>query len=332
MVAAARQHKSWDSDLQGRLRARGGPARGCRRRLRAPPCRMPGDEAAVSPPTSSRAGGCRSERDMGPSLFEELLLLPQPYDTAELLNTTTILVEDLLLLGIRRTIHTRMLGDWLDGHPSVVAMRALGEGLLALAEGDHEAAASALQQVLAAPDPCLAKPIVGTLRTALAEALLANGDRGDALLAIQARSRTISPAGPASARTAPRRSPAGCRGLGAPTARSPRRRGGGARRRRAHQRAARRPLVHLAQDGRSPRVQHPRQARPVDPRRDRGVGRAPRPLGVARLTVRASFSPGWSRSRLRPRPSAPRGGWSGRRRACRAGSRRTPAGSRRGCS
>ena len=46
-----------------------------------------------------------------------------------------------------------------------------------------------------------------------------------------------------------------------------------------------------------------------------------------RLTVRASFSPGWSRSRLRPRPSAPRGGWSGQRRACRAGSRRTPAGS-----
>jgi len=39
--------------------------------------------------------------------------------------------------------------------------------------------------VLAAPDPCLAKPIVGTLRTALAEALLAGGDRGDALLAIR---------------------------------------------------------------------------------------------------------------------------------------------------
>ena len=59
------------------------------------------------------------------------------------------------------------------------------EGPLALADGDHVGAVSALQDVLAAPDPCLAKPIVGTLRTTLAEALLASGDRGTALLAIR---------------------------------------------------------------------------------------------------------------------------------------------------
>ena len=43
---------------------------------------MPGDEAPVL--TTDFRSGWRprsGERDMGPSLFEELLLLPQPYDT-----------------------------------------------------------------------------------------------------------------------------------------------------------------------------------------------------------------------------------------------------------
>ena len=46
-------------------------------------------------------------------------------------------------------------------------------------------AVAALQGVLATPDPCLAKPIVGTLRTALAEALLGVGDRAGALMAVR---------------------------------------------------------------------------------------------------------------------------------------------------
>ena len=39
--------------------------------------------------------------------------------------------------------------------------------------------------MLAAPDPCLGKPVIGTLRTALAEALLGTGDRAGALVAIR---------------------------------------------------------------------------------------------------------------------------------------------------
>ena len=39
--------------------------------------------------------------------------------------------------------------------------------------------------MLADPDPCLAKPVIGTLRTALAEALLGAGDRAGALVAIR---------------------------------------------------------------------------------------------------------------------------------------------------
>jgi len=102
------------------------------------------------------------------------------------LNTTLILVEDLLSLGISpAVIRTRMFDGWLAEHPAVDAMRAHNDGLLALAAGDHEAAVIALQSVLPDPDPCLAKPMVGTLRTALAEALLATADRGGALLAVR---------------------------------------------------------------------------------------------------------------------------------------------------
>jgi DNA-binding NarL/FixJ family response regulator len=128
----------------------------------------------------------RRDRDMGPSLFEQMLAVPPPHDIAEVLNTTVILIEDLMTLDIPPAdIRSRVLDQWLAGHPSAPALRAHCEGLLALADGDHAAAIAALQAVLAEPDPRLAKPIIGTLRTALAEALLASGDRGDALLAIR---------------------------------------------------------------------------------------------------------------------------------------------------
>jgi DNA-binding CsgD family transcriptional regulator len=128
----------------------------------------------------------KGDRAIGPALFEELLSLPPPHDTADVLNRTMILVEDLLQLGIApAAIRARMIGEWLAEHPSAEVMAAHVEGPLALADGDHVGAVSALQAVLAAPDPCLAKPIVGTLRTTLAEALLAGGDRGTALLAIR---------------------------------------------------------------------------------------------------------------------------------------------------
>jgi DNA-binding CsgD family transcriptional regulator len=126
------------------------------------------------------------DRAAGPGLFEEVLSLPPPYDTAEVLNTTMIMLEDLLMLGVPpAVIRTRLFGEWLGDHPSGDALRAHAEGLLALAEGDHAAAVPALHAVLADPDPRLAKPIIGTLRTALAESLLATGERGDALLAIR---------------------------------------------------------------------------------------------------------------------------------------------------
>jgi DNA-binding CsgD family transcriptional regulator len=128
----------------------------------------------------------RGDREAGERLFEGLMQLPKLLDTAITLNTTVSLVEDLLTLGITPAdIRDRMFGQWLAAHPSNAAMRAHGEGLLALAEGDGSGAVAALGAVLASPDPCLAKPVIGTLRTALAEALLAAGDRAGALVAIR---------------------------------------------------------------------------------------------------------------------------------------------------
>ena len=89
------------------------------------------------------------------------------------------------------------------------------------------------------------------------------------------------------------------RGAGPPPAGrvDPRRRrahGAGARgrrpaRRRPDERAARRAPVHLAEDRRRPRLQHPRQARPVDPGRDRRLGRPPRRRPVERSATRWSL-------------------------------------------
>ena len=78
-----------------------------------------------------------------------------------------------------------MLDGWLGDHPSNAAIRAHGEGLLALAEGDHDGRRRGPRRGAADPDPCLAKPVIGTLRTALAEALLGAGDRAGALVAIR---------------------------------------------------------------------------------------------------------------------------------------------------
>ena len=67
----------------------------------------------------------------------------------------------------------------------MAAFRAHADGLLALAEGDYDGAVAALSAVLAEPDPCLATPVAGSLRTALAEALLGAGDRAGALVAVR---------------------------------------------------------------------------------------------------------------------------------------------------
>ncbi len=61
----------------------------------------------------------RGDRDAGPRLFEGLLALPTPLDSANTLNVAIVTVEDLLTLGITpNEIRDRMLSDWLADHPS----------------------------------------------------------------------------------------------------------------------------------------------------------------------------------------------------------------------
>jgi DNA-binding NarL/FixJ family response regulator len=128
----------------------------------------------------------RGDHDLGDRLLEELLASPPLLDTASLLNHVVVLVENVLTLGVAPdAIRARLFDGWLSTHPSNAAIRAHGEGLLLLASDEDAAAADALGAVLADPDPCLAKPVIGTLRTALAEALLGAGDRAGALVAIR---------------------------------------------------------------------------------------------------------------------------------------------------
>ena len=128
----------------------------------------------------------RDDRELGARLLEELLASPPLLDTASLLNHVVALVEHLLTLGTTPdAVRARVIEGWLGTHPSNAAIRAHTEGLLLLARGDHDGAAEALGAVLAACDPCLAKPVIGALRTALAEALLGTGDRAGALVAIR---------------------------------------------------------------------------------------------------------------------------------------------------
>jgi DNA-binding CsgD family transcriptional regulator len=128
----------------------------------------------------------RGDREAAPRLVDELVAGPMLLDTADVLNRVVILVESLLALDVAPAeIRRRVLEGWLGPHPSGPSLRAHAAGLLALAEGDHAGAAAALGAVLVEPDPCLARPIVGTLRTALAEALLGTGDRAGALVAVR---------------------------------------------------------------------------------------------------------------------------------------------------
>ncbi len=127
-----------------------------------------------------------ADRQRGASLFEELVSGPPLYDAASTLNSLIGLIEHLLVLGVStEDVRTRVFDGWLRDHPSVELFRTHGDGLLLLADGNYEGAAVALELVLAQPDPCLAKPVIGTLRTAQAEALLGLGERAAALVAIR---------------------------------------------------------------------------------------------------------------------------------------------------
>jgi DNA-binding CsgD family transcriptional regulator len=107
-------------------------------------------------------------------------------DVNSALNYVVTATEAALAAGVPPAeVRTGLDAQWLGGHPSAEDFGAHIDGLLLAASGDHAAAARALAAVLDEPEPRLARPLLGSLRTALAASLAVTGDRAGALQAVR---------------------------------------------------------------------------------------------------------------------------------------------------
>jgi DNA-binding NarL/FixJ family response regulator len=127
--------------------------------------------------------GRRAEAEV---VFDALLRLEPVRDSSWSLSFFIDTAMYALMAGIpARRVREELLGRWAADLPSRDLVAAHVEGLLLMAEGDNAAAIAAFQAVLVAPDAVLYVPIRGSLRTALAAALLATGDRVLSLVVAQ---------------------------------------------------------------------------------------------------------------------------------------------------
>ena len=116
--------------------------------------------------------------------FDAIVALEPTGDRVTLFTDAVLVVEAALAVGIPAAeIRHRFVNGWLGTHQSHAELAATTEGLLALAEGRNDDAVALLADVLDHPDDRLIRPLIGTLRTALAQALLALGDRAGSLAA-----------------------------------------------------------------------------------------------------------------------------------------------------
>ena len=89
-----------------------------------------------------------------------------------------------LLAGVSpKRVREEFIDGWAGSYPSHDFVARHVDGLLLFAEGHNAAAATALRAVVEDPDPVLYLPVLASLRTACAAALLAAGDRSGALAA-----------------------------------------------------------------------------------------------------------------------------------------------------
>ncbi len=120
-------------------------------------------------------------------MFDELLTLPVVPDSSRSLWFMMQVVHSSLQVGVPvGRVRSEFVEGWVRPHASHEFVLRHVEGLLRMAEGDMAGAVDALAGVLASPDPSLYVPMIGSLRTAHAAALLAVGQRSAALAAAQA--------------------------------------------------------------------------------------------------------------------------------------------------
>ncbi len=125
--------------------------------------------------------------------FEQMLSLPVVADSSRSLWFIMQVVHSALQAGVPVSgVRSEFVEGWARPHPSYEFVARHVEGLLRMAEGDAAGAAASLGAVLQSPDASLYVPMIGTLRTAYAAALLADGQRTSALVAAQAAVAELS--------------------------------------------------------------------------------------------------------------------------------------------
>ena len=118
--------------------------------------------------------------------WTQLLASPVPSDASNTLPVVINAVDAALVAGIGpRQVRDAMLGRWLAGHPSLPTFALHADGLLLAAEGDAAGAVAALTPLLDEPDERLSRPIIASMRLALATALLSLGRRTQALVTVR---------------------------------------------------------------------------------------------------------------------------------------------------
>jgi DNA-binding CsgD family transcriptional regulator len=118
------------------------------------------------------------------AVFDRLLLQPLAPDSTWSVWFMIEVVHASLQAGVPPgRVRREFVDGWARPHASQDVVARHAEGLLRLAEGDTAGAVSALAAALDPIDPVLYVPTLGSLRTALAAALLITGDRVAALAA-----------------------------------------------------------------------------------------------------------------------------------------------------
>ncbi len=119
--------------------------------------------------------------------FEALLVSEPLHDNWFALGTVVQAVMSALDLGITPDeIRTRFLDGYLKNHAAHASLVETADGLLAMAQGRTGEAVESLRRTVAIARDELPRPLEGSVRFALAQALLADGERAAALVEARA--------------------------------------------------------------------------------------------------------------------------------------------------